>query len=297
MENGGLFVCKPRHLLLVGSKANMKVGDFTVKGMATPDPFSSPRHVELGGQTPRPGNMSSGRSVRGGATPSQHGVPSTGAFDVQNRVRRDNQIIGKSVRITQGPLKGYFGIVKDATEQTARVELHSSCKTISVDRSRIMIVGDAMPGGEALGGLLGRTPSGDSRTPMYTGGGKTPMYGSQTPMYGSQTPMHDGARTPHYGAMTPSYDGARTPSAWDPSTTPAYTINDEMPSVDSFSVPSGSAHTPRYNPESSTGQPYTPMTPGGMYSDYAAPSPYTENRKFISDLIRISAIIDILIIS
>lgn len=24
MENGGLFVCKPRHLLLVGSKANTK---------------------------------------------------------------------------------------------------------------------------------------------------------------------------------------------------------------------------------------------------------------------------------
>lgn len=59
------------------------------------------------------------------------GVPSTGGFDSQNRVRRDNQIIGKSVRITQGPLKGYFGIVKDATEQTARVELHSNCKVTS----------------------------------------------------------------------------------------------------------------------------------------------------------------------
>lgn len=58
------------------------------------------------------------------------GVPSSGGFDTQNRVRRDNQIIGKSVRITQGPLKGYFGIVKDATEQTARVELHSNCKVI-----------------------------------------------------------------------------------------------------------------------------------------------------------------------
>lgn len=61
---------------------------------------------------------------------SSVGVPSTGGFDSQNRVRRDNQIIGKSVRITQGPLKGYFGIVKDATEQTARVELHSNCKVI-----------------------------------------------------------------------------------------------------------------------------------------------------------------------
>ena len=34
--------------------------------------------------------------------------------------------------------KGYVGIVKDATESTARVELHTSCKTISVDRTRLM---------------------------------------------------------------------------------------------------------------------------------------------------------------
>lgn len=36
---------------------------------------------------------------------------------------------------------GYVGIVKDATETTARVELHSSVKTISVDRMRLTIVG------------------------------------------------------------------------------------------------------------------------------------------------------------
>ena len=34
-------------------------------------------------------------------------------------------------------IAGYVGIVKDATESTARVELHSSCKTISVDRLRL----------------------------------------------------------------------------------------------------------------------------------------------------------------
>ena len=31
--------------------------------------------------------------------------------------------------------------MKDATETTARVELHSNCKTISVDRTRINVVG------------------------------------------------------------------------------------------------------------------------------------------------------------
>ena len=32
---------------------------------------------------------------------------------------------------------GYIGIVKDATSTTARVELHTNCKTISVDISRL----------------------------------------------------------------------------------------------------------------------------------------------------------------
>ena len=38
-------------------------------------------------------------------------------------------------------VSGNVGIVKDATESTARVELHSTCQTISVDRSHIASVG------------------------------------------------------------------------------------------------------------------------------------------------------------
>ena len=53
---------------------------------------------------------------------------SLGTGPAANRVRRDNNLIGKTVRITLGPMKGYVGVVKDATEQTARVELHSGCK-------------------------------------------------------------------------------------------------------------------------------------------------------------------------
>lgn len=302
-ENGGIFVCKPRHLLLVGAKTNSRNDYPLMNRLASPNPFASPRHAG-GGQTPGPGNMSSGRSVRGGATPSQHGGSSVGAFSSgggnvgAQRVRRDNQIIGKSVRIIQGPLKGYYGIVKDATEQTARVELHSSCKTISVDRSRIQIVGDGTPGGISTGATVyGRTPSrDDGRTPMYSGGGKTPMYGSQTPMYGSQTPMHgsqtpmyEGGRTPHYGAATPAYDGGRTPvhssSAWDPTVTntPAHQMNDDIHYDEPgspFNVPTpGSLNpqTPGYNPDTPMGQTYTPMTPGGMYADYTAPSPYSRS--------------------
>merc|ERR1712062_694248 len=96
---------------------------------------------------------------------------------------------------TQGPYKSHIGIVKDATETTARVELHSKCQTIMVDRSRIAIVG-----GPARGSISTYT-----RTPNYSGTG-TPMYGSQTPMYEA------GGRTPHYGSQTPSHgeDGSRT---------------------------------------------------------------------------------------
>ena len=41
------------------------------------------------------------------------------------------------IRIHVVIMIGYIGIVRDATETTARIELHTTCTTISVDRSRI----------------------------------------------------------------------------------------------------------------------------------------------------------------
>lgn len=32
---------------------------------------------------------------------------------------------------------GHIGIVKDCTDDTARVELHTNCRTISVDKNRL----------------------------------------------------------------------------------------------------------------------------------------------------------------
>ncbi len=78
-------------------------------------------HTHTGGG----GGGGGGRGGRGG------GGPKGG---------RDSTIIGKTVRVIQGPYKGYVGIIKDATESTARVELHTSCKTISVDRQRLSII-------------------------------------------------------------------------------------------------------------------------------------------------------------
>ena len=98
---------------------------------------------------------------------------------------------------------GHVGIVKDATEKTVRVELHSKCQTIIVDRSRVTQVGGASKPGSVTS--YTRTPTWGSATPMY---GTT---GARTPMYGAQTPQYDGSRTPHYGSATPSHDGSATP--------------------------------------------------------------------------------------
>lgn len=97
------------------------------------------------------------------------------------RSGRNRELIGQTIKITQGHYKNSIGIVKDATETTARVELHSSCQTISVDVSRIQVIGGAS-------GSTGNITT-YSRTPSYNA--------SATPMYrdgaGGRTPMHDGS--------------------------------------------------------------------------------------------------------
>ena len=102
------------------------------------NPGGSLRHGNMSASSQHSGNSSThggggstvGKSPR--APPQhhhqQHSKPGT---------RRNTTWIGKTVRITQGPYKGYVGIVKDATDATARVELHTKCQTISVDIVRI----------------------------------------------------------------------------------------------------------------------------------------------------------------
>ncbi|XP_059170624.1 transcription elongation factor SPT5-like [Physella acuta] len=255
-ENGGYFVCRTRHLTLAGGGKQNTTQAFNSFAPMSPR-ISSPAH-------PSGGGGERGRGRGGGAGVGRGGLS-----------KRDREIIGQTVRIIQGPFKGYIGIVKDATETTARIELHSSCKTISVDRSRLSNLTGAKPTG-------GQTSTYGGRTPSY--GGQTPMYGSRTPMYGSQTPLHDGSRTPHYGGATPSHEsGGRTPSggggsAWDPSNANTPSRNndfdynyDDSPSPADFGATPNPV-TPGYHPDSPMG-PYTPQTPGSAYSPYPVPSP------------------------
>lgn len=60
-------------------------------------------------------------SISGSITTSAMGIG-------RQTVRRNTAMIGKTVRIRAGPMKGYIGIVKDATESTVKVELHTMPK-------------------------------------------------------------------------------------------------------------------------------------------------------------------------
>lgn len=254
LDNGGIFVCKTRHLQLAGGSkgSNISSGGFDggFTGFMSPQ-ISSPVHPS-GGNRGGGGGGGRGRGRGGGG------------------VRRDRELIGQTIKITGGPYKGNVGIVKDATESTARVELHSTCQTISVDRSHIANVGATPRDGSS---------SFYMRTPAY-GGGHTPVYrsdGSKTPMHGSQTPIYEaGSRTPHFGGITPSHDGSATPGrsgAWDPTVanTPRHTNDfDSYPMDDASPSPGYNPSTPGYQ----AGGPYTPQTPGTMYGSDNSYSPY-----------------------
>ncbi|KAI3411952.1 hypothetical protein GPALN_002008 [Globodera pallida] len=234
--NGGMFVCKARNLALIGgskaaeSQETATILDNNQLMSPRPNPLESPRSAH-GGMTPHSGSSVAGaQSVRGDQgfkVPSVVGSIAISANGVgRQSVRRNTEMVGKTVRVRSGPMKGYIGIVKDATESTVKVELHTMPKTVNFDINKVMEVGGAVPKDmmDTSGAMTPGTATFGGRTPMY-GGAQTPMYG------GATTPMHDsfGARTPHYGAMTPAYDGSRTPShqpssSWDPAlaNTPAH---------------------------------------------------------------------------
>eukprot|EP00116_Pleurobrachia_bachei_P000607 sb/3460869/ len=276
-ENGGIFVAKSRGVTLPG--ANKSTGSFVAASPRLQSPSRSP--MRAGGE--------------GGASPRHSRGGGRGG-----KSQRDREFIGKTVKVKTGPYKGYVGIVRDSTDTTARIELHTDCKIISVERGHLAEVTTLASGGHI-------TPSTPfiNKTPAYTNnlGGATPVYGAQgsrtpmqsgnrTPMYGSQTPSR-GDRTPYYGAQTPTHDGNATPragySAWDPNcpNTPARSSSDDFndyyensPSPAPFSP--ANPQTPGY------GEPMTPgyaidsmgpATPGTDYNTSSAPSPaspYTE---------------------
>ncbi len=152
MEHNGVFVCRSRHVLVAGARP-LDASAAPVSSFSPAVP-SSP-HIHGGG-------MRGGSSMRGGM---RGGGGGSGRGGFRGGAERKSELIHQTVRIISGPHKGYVGIVKDATDTIARVELHTNCKTISVEPSRLKPINDQR----------GTYPSGGFE------GTKTPVYGSQTP--------------------------------------------------------------------------------------------------------------------
>eukprot|EP01113_Clastostelium_recurvatum_P020602 TRINITY_DN2437_c0_g1_i1.p1 TRINITY_DN2437_c0_g1~~TRINITY_DN2437_c0_g1_i1.p1 ORF type:complete len:1057 (-),score=369.20 TRINITY_DN2437_c0_g1_i1:131-3301(-) len=250
LENGGIFVVRAQSCQLMGAKA--KAG-YTPASSASSTtgraPPQSPRHLMSGGGGQRTGASAPAGNHYGGA-PRRKGA---------------DPLLNKTVVIKTGVWKGYLGIVKDCTDTTARVELHTKSKTINVAREN-----------------LHETATNRMDTSMSDHGGSYfGGAGSATPMWGGRTPMRDD------GTMTPLRNAPMTPSrgygsdVWNPVVpntplrpqTPSYEGNDWTPS--SYS----NYNTP--TPRSSYLSPYSPATPG-MSSDgtpttpgYSAYDPHT----------------------
>jgi len=95
--------------------------------------------------------------------------------------RRDDALIGKTVKLKKGRFKGYLGIAVGATDDKVKVELHSVKKHIEIDRDKVAVVGDehgAVRGGEipmdrqssfpppfSAASLIGATPMRDVGAP------------------------------------------------------------------------------------------------------------------------------------
>lgn len=119
------------------------------------------------------------------------------------KVGRDRSI-GQTVTICKGPYKGLLGIVKETTDENARVELHTKSKTVNVpkdalrfkDRMTGQTIDPLGRGGRSNGGgdRGGFTPRGrGAPTPGGWDGGRTPVAASggfeRTPAWGSRSKL------------------------------------------------------------------------------------------------------------
>lgn len=164
------------------------------------------------------------------AAPAMQQQPGSRSFGGSGRY-----LIGKSVTIAGGTHKGYVGIVKDVINDTARVELHTNSKIISVPRDRVIPVDGSSSAG----------PSGPSGH-RDIAGGKTPAWGT------SKTPAWGATKTPAWNAQsgkTPAWNAqsGKTP-AWNAQSgkTPAW--NAQSGKTPAWNAQSGK--TPAWNTQS-----------------------------------------------
>ncbi|KAJ1965083.1 transcription elongation factor spt5 [Dipsacomyces acuminosporus] len=138
VANGGVFTARTRQLDSVNARQNSL------------DPYST--------RTMRTANGSNRGGGRGGANASGRGRGRGGRVG-SLRGGRD-PIVGKNVVATRGPYKGYMGIVKDATDTMARVELHTNARIVNIDKEKLSV---RLPSGESIPAIeYGAKPQGGS---------------------------------------------------------------------------------------------------------------------------------------
>ncbi|KAJ4292876.1 transcription elongation factor spt5 [Collariella sp. IMI 366227] len=218
-----------------------------------------------------------------------------------------DRAINQTVTIRRGGYKGLMGIVKDATDTHARVELHTKSKIITIPKADLIfkdkVTGKPIDIYSRGGRAPARTPAwgrgetSGSRTPAwgdgsrtvnpYDGnrtayGGATAYGGSRTPAWSSsaKTPAHDGFG---HGSKTPAYGSSSSSDPWG-SKTPAYGASAPTPGAsgaDSWGYtpgPSGGSHafdapTPGVGLSAPTPGALNAPTPGA----YSAPTPAALN--------------------
>jgi transcription elongation factor SPT5 len=153
-EHAGIFVVRSRSCVLAGSRQQGR--NNAQDGGASP--FSTPQSQSRG-----PGGPPGGK--------------------------RDDALIGKTVRIQAGQWKGNLGVVTDATATHVQVELHARLKKVMVVRERVAVAGDKFGPTEESNQNDQNNLNGSSAAAFS--GGATPMHGGATPMHGGATPMHD----------------------------------------------------------------------------------------------------------
>mmetsp|Transcript_34542 Transcript_34542/g.50146 ORF Transcript_34542/g.50146 Transcript_34542/m.50146 type:complete len:1105 (+) Transcript_34542:371-3685(+) len=122
-------------------------------------------------------------------------------------IKREDGLIGKTVRVSSGQWKGYIGTVADATATHVSVELHSRLKKVMVLRERVAVVGDKYGSTDNPDRQQQYNGGGMAPTTPFLQGGATPMHGGATPMHGGVTPMHEGGMGGG-GGFTPSHHSA-----------------------------------------------------------------------------------------
>ncbi|CAH1759914.1 3355_t:CDS:10, partial [Entrophospora sp. SA101] len=276
---------------------DLKVGDYVreidgEKYLAldklNPDVFIGIQHTQPA-QQPQPHHPYYGGSRgRGGY----------GKTNYYNRSYKD-PLVSETVTIIQGPYKGYLGIVKEATETFARVELHTNCQIVNVKKELLHIIDksgktrpvvqentlthsnrDYSPASSNYSGT--RTPSSwsSSHTPTWSTG----SISTNNINDGSRTPSHhimDGSRTPAVhsnteGSKTPAWDlGSKTPAygAVEGSKTPAWDIGSKTPANnDGSRTPAWNANAPLTTPAAETPHFYA-ATPAAETPIFNPPTP------------------------